>query len=326
MAKMNPASMLVPGDFEVQQAAIERKRAIAEALTKRSLSADRQGQMVSGHYIAPNWTEGVNDILSAYVGAKKSKELDEQSSELKDQYQSGLKAAVTDYMRTRDGYSRSTPLTEVTPDGSQGAPVTEQVAGDPRAAIVEAMTSQYKPLQALGQAEMSQLGKSTLTQKDILGLAGESKYDPDSVRQAALTGDINQLRPARKDHVINGQLVQGGAGAPVVRGDFRDKFAEPSIVGVNEGKPVFGQKNMATGEAKFAPLGTTVNVDTGKKGADAFATTINESAAKKLVEGADAAKKALHSYEVYSNAKEMLKQSGSGTGAELILGDRKSVV
>lgn len=325
MAKRSVASMLEPGDYESQLASIERQRKIADAMTGNALNSSvRQGSMVSGHYIPPAWGDAVADVLGAYLGKKKSKELDEQTEDAKAQYQTGLGDAVKDYLRTKEGYSQSTPLTEVTADGSVGAPVQEQVAGDPTAAIVNAMTSQYKPLQALGQAEMSQMGKQRLSQKDILGLAGENKYDPNSVREAALTGDITKLRPAMKEHVVNGQLVRNGDNGPAVTFDGRDKFADPGQVAVGpDGRPIIGQKNLATNEAKFAAGGTTVNVDTGKKGADAFATTANEAAAKRLVESSEAAKKAQQSYEIFSNAKAMLPQSGSGTGAELVLGAKK---
>lgn len=323
---MTNPSMMVPGDFEVESAAIARKRKVLDALAAQGMKGN-EGQMVSGHYVAPSAFENIASLVNVWAAKSGNKDLDKQESENNSNYQSGLGTAVQDYLDTRNGRQGVEPNQGPMPDGSAMEGVNAfSEKGDPRKAIVEAMTSQYKPLQTLGAAELGQLGKQNMTSKDILALSG---YSPKSKVAAALAGDPSLLRSESKQHVVNNQLVsaptEDDPATPTrVSFDGRDKFSNPEEIMIGpDGKKLVGQRDANTGKVTWAPVGTTVNVDTNTKGATAFAVKANELAVKKLEESQDAATKAQHSFEVYSNAKSQIAKVAGGTGADTILAAKK---
>ncbi len=320
----NPDSMLVPGDFDVQSAAIQRKRDLIEAMVKRNKYGE--GKMVGNAYIAPHWTEAVAELGSAYLARKRNKDLDKEMAELNANEREGLAGAIDSYLTKKQGI----PDQEVEgvgpmPDGSALPNFTQEgVKADPRAAMMEALASRHKPMQEVGRADLANIGRSEkgMTAKDIMGLTG---YTGKSKQAAAASGDIGLLVPEGKSHVINNRLVKEGEGQGTVIGEFGDKYGAPSQIGVDaKGNPLIGQIEKGTGKAAYAPGGgTVVNVDTDKKTANAFGVAGAEAAVKNLTESATAAKKAQQSYETFMNARTLMNDVKGGTGADLILGAKK---
>jgi hypothetical protein len=68
---------LTPAEMQVQQAAIDRQRAIAQALQQSSLQAP-DGQMVSGHYVAPNPTQYLAKLAQGLIGKNQQDDLDKK--------------------------------------------------------------------------------------------------------------------------------------------------------------------------------------------------------------------------------------------------------
>lgn len=88
-------------DLASGMSAAEKQRRIADELRKRAMAAGPEGQMVSGHYVAPSWTQQiaplVNAGLSAYADkrATKAEEASNQAiNAAKQQWQSALPQAV----------------------------------------------------------------------------------------------------------------------------------------------------------------------------------------------------------------------------------------
>ncbi len=308
MATSSPASMLVPGDFQVQQDSIKRRRELLDALAQQNKLGE--GTMVSGHYIAPHWSQAIADLGSQYLRMKKGKELDQEQSDSIAQNREGMGEAIQNYMKTREGYDQE--MQGPTQDGS--AMPSQHVAGDPRKALVDAITSGYGPLQQIGMADMASQGKQTMTPKDIYALAGEGKYTPASVQRAAQAGDPSLMQPFGKTHTVNNQLISvGDSDTPKLLGDYRDQFGTVTGVGTNaQGMPIQGQTNKATGEVKFAPQGTTVNVDTAEKGANALSVELNKNVAAQLPVSMEAAKKSQMALGSFQNAKELVKDMPGG--------------
>lgn len=319
---MADSSMMVPGDFNTEQATIDRRRAIAQALMQQGMASNAQGQMISGHYIPPSIGDQLTPFLNAVTAGKMNKDLDAQSADLAQRYQAGLGDAVQKYLDTKQGTTWQVAQQGPTMDDEPLPDRTEVVAADPRRAIVEAMTSQYKPLQTLGNAELSNLGKTALTQKDILSLSG---FSPESKVSAAMNLDASKLAGERKSHVINDRLVQElPSGASQVSGDYRSTFGKVEPVGFDEdGKPIYGQADKDTNKVTFAPQGTKVNIDTNKKGADAFSVEANKAAVQNLQDSRAAALKGQSGFEVMSNAATQMNNIKGGTGAEYILQAKK---
>jgi hypothetical protein len=322
MAGENEESMLVPGTFDVQSAAIARKRKLLEAMVGRAKMGE--GRMVGNNYVAPHWLEGVAELGAAWKAKKANKALDDQTIEMNRQHKDGLGEAVQNYLDTRNGSTKTVETQGPTQDGSELPPHEELRPADPRRAIVEAMTSDYGQLQKVGAADFAQLGKSTagLTQKDYLSLTG---FDPRSRVAAAMNSDPNLLQPENKTHVVNNRLVRESGDSSNVMGDFSDTYNPVGQIGVgSDGKPIMGQTEKRTGKAAFAPgAGATVNVDTGKKGAEAMGVEGAQLVMKNLGEGAAAAKKAQQGYEIFRNANTLMGDVKGGSGANLILGAKK---
>jgi len=322
MSDANRESMLLPGDFDTQAASIARKRKVLEAVVARTKMGE--GRMVGNNYIAPHWLEGVAELGAAWKSNRDNKKLDAETVEMNRAQKAGLSEAVQGYLKKRDGHEQMVKTQGPTQDGSQLPDHPEQVEGDPRAAVIEAMTSQYAPLRAVGEAEFAQLGKKSggLTQKDLLALAG---YDPKSKVAAALANDPSLLRGDKKTQVVNNRIVDTSGDTPNVLGNYSDQYDAVGPIGVGpDGKPIIGQLEKGTGKATYAPgAGATVNVDTGKKTAEAFGTAGADLVMKNLGEGAAAAKKAQQSYEIFRNAATLMGDVKGGSGANLILGAKK---
>ena len=55
----------LPPDLAAQQSGIDRKRAIAQALLQSGMTP-QQGQMVSGHYVAPGLLGALSQAMQAF--------------------------------------------------------------------------------------------------------------------------------------------------------------------------------------------------------------------------------------------------------------------
>jgi hypothetical protein len=245
---------------------------------------------------------------------------DAEEGQAKGRYNEGLKGAIQNYFKTREGVPEQLqqgqgPLAN--PDDLQVDPA---VKADPRKAMVEALTSQYAPLQELGKAEMSASSKQQMSQKDMYGLA--SHYTPDSVNAFVQTGDNRVLKPIQKTHVVNGQLVRESGDGAAPMGDFRDKYTNPAMMNGAAG-PVLSQTNAATGELKTfgSPL---VQIDNSQnKGADALVQKLAGVNVDNLSASRDKAAGAAELLTTMQNAKQLLPKATTGFGAEARLSLQK---
>lgn len=320
------AGMNVPGDFDTEMAAIERQRAVIKAL---GTGAAPQGQMISGHYVAPNIMQQFAPVLQQLAGQYANSKLDAQASEAQGKYNTGLGQAVQQYMDTRGGKEEMMPQQGPpvpAADGGLGEALPDQMtrtmAADPRKAVVEAMASQYAPIRAIGAADMAAMGKGAMTPKEIFDRTDATMASRIAAAQA---GNPALLVPVGKSHVIGERLVhEGETGETATRGDYRQGYEAPGQIGTGpDGKPIYGQLAKETGKATFLPGGTTVNVDTGKKGSEAFAVEGAKDLVTRLKEGQVEAKKATQSLSAFSNAATHLNNLKGGAGADLIMTAKK---
>lgn len=320
------AGQQLPFDLETDQAAIERKRQLAQTLLQQAMSG-QQGQMVSGHFVAPSLLASLAPVAAAAFSSGISSQADDATRELKGKYNNMLASGLQKYFDTRDGkpgQTMSADQVDALMNHDQAPPpLAEPIKADPRRAAIEALTSGVGPLQQLGQMDLQQIGKSALTPKDLLGLSG---FDPKSRLLAAMGGGLPVLQPERKEHVVNGQIVVGtpdSGYAPVV--DARDKFGQVGVIGQgDDGKPIYGQLNSGTGEAKFAPKGVQVNVDTAQKAGDKFATELAGKRADLLAKSYDNATAASKAIDAIENAENDVSAGiKSGATGQVALGVAK---
>jgi len=320
-----PTSMTLPFDLQTEQDAIARRQQLAQALMMQAMQQP-QGQMVSGHFVAPSLMQHVAQVAGAYLGGKLTDQQDDAKRELAGKYNNALASGLQKYFDTRDGKPGQTMTTDQVDalmNNDQAPQLAEPVKADPRRAAIEALTSGIAPLQQLGQTDLSQIGKSQMTPKDLLGLPG---FDPKSRLLAAMGGGLGVLAPERKEHVINGQIVVGtpdSGYAPVA--DVRDRFNPVGVIGQGEdGKPIYGQTNSGTGEAKFAPKGVQVNVDTTQKAGDKFATELAGKRADLISKSYDNATAAQKAIDAIENAEgDVSAGIKSGASGQVALGIAK---
>ena len=78
---MNPMASILGPDATQQQYQIQQNQRYADMLMQQAMEQP-QGQMVSGHYVAPSPVQGLANMLKAYVGRKTSDEIPKQQVEL----------------------------------------------------------------------------------------------------------------------------------------------------------------------------------------------------------------------------------------------------
>lgn len=79
---MAQANFFAPGfDDQMEAQNIERQRQYAQALMSQG-QQQPQGQMVSGHFVAPSWTQSLASVLKAYQGGKGMREADAKQKAL----------------------------------------------------------------------------------------------------------------------------------------------------------------------------------------------------------------------------------------------------
>lgn len=182
-------------DFQAQRTSLDRRRKLAEALTSK-IGQPQQGQMISGHYVAPSFlSTALGPVLAAYLGDKIGAGFDKEQAGIAGEYKNQLSSGLQDYMKTREG----TPG-QVLSDSQAGnllendvAPeLADPVKADPRRAAVEALTSQFPELQALGKQDFAGMGKQN---DETFGTSPAHLQDSTGKLVAALVGNKGTIRP-----------------------------------------------------------------------------------------------------------------------------------
>lgn len=130
---LNPAAPEIMG--------LERQRAYARMLMQQS--AQPQGQMVSGQFVAPSWAQQLNAALNPIVGAYLSKGADEQALKLAESLRKGRAEAEE---RIIKNITPQTQITEMAGPYAGNVPMpTMQTTLPPNyeAALLEIRTNPY---------------------------------------------------------------------------------------------------------------------------------------------------------------------------------------
>ena len=243
-------------DFAAAQAAMQRRRLVAQQLAQQA-ATPMQGQMVSGHYIAPGKLNALAQLLSGLAAGKMEKDLDAKEQGLAGQRRAALEKGLAQYMDLRNG----------TPDQPMGPPTEEGQFGvqpgkkaDPRAAAIQAVASQMPELRQLGMMDLQGLGKQ---EAETWGTT-PVKLANGKLGVVSNRGNFRELtgaQAAKSRKTVDGRLVDEETG-DVVR-DYREQFSPLRPVGQDgTGRPIVGQVSLDTGKNVYPPQGTQVNVDT----------------------------------------------------------------
>ena len=166
--------MPLPADDTMAQMEIKRRLEMAKALQNQEVP---QGQMVSGHYVAPSWTQYAANLVGKYQGNKKEQDAIKQYGD----YQTTQSQKLGDIL-TKLGTGKETKTTDNTPFQIQipngQAPQTENIGGmqpynSGMKTIDVPMTntsSTYTPYSA--QEKLSMIGQA---RPDMMGKIAEAQ-------------------------------------------------------------------------------------------------------------------------------------------------------
>lgn len=135
------ANFFQPGfDEQTENQNIERQRKYAELLRQQSEQSP-QGSMVSGHYVAPSFTQGLAQMLKAYQGGKGMREADARQKALAEAVRGRQTEEMGQFAKLMGGApaqaTGQTYQTGANEMGDEAATVPQYSAatpGDPRAA------------------------------------------------------------------------------------------------------------------------------------------------------------------------------------------------
>ena len=315
-----------PFNFQAELASLQSKQKLAEAMR----SAAMTGQLRTGG--------GLGGLITALmrpgqIDRMERENLDAQGA-LQERYKTELGNELNNYLTTRQGRGENmfSPQEIAAAGGGAGVPQLPErpaVAADPRKAAVGAFASQFPQLQELGKTDLTAMGKNALTVKDVMGFSGTDPKTKVLAAQMLAMGYSDPqimalLRPELKEHVVNGQILRAtdGGGYGTVA-DARDRFGGVGPVAYGPNGPIYGQANQGTGEVKFAPAGTNVNVNTAQRAGEKFAGALAEKRVDMLAKSFDAAQNAGKSLQALDMAKQQLDagiKSGSLAKIDLALG------
>lgn len=129
---------------------IMRRQKMAEQLLSQG-QEPLQGQMVSGHYVAPSWTQGLAKALNTYMGHKGMKEADEAQKALAETLRGKRQEDLSKFAELLSG----TPAGNTPVDGV--GPVQPAQAPNPGEAYKYAVGSQTPELQQFGMQGLAQM-------------------------------------------------------------------------------------------------------------------------------------------------------------------------
>lgn len=169
---------------QADQMAIAQRQKYADLLRQQAFTPD-QGQMVSGHYIAPSWTQGLAKLLGGYAAMKMDKQNQTDSAEINKRTAEALRAAAPDFLPSSQP-AQQQPA-QSTPDAAPvgGSPNPQRLAqamlsgsnpppqmGDPSAQPIP--SPQPSPTQP-SQGVPNPFGYSNLTKAQVIEALGGSQ-------------------------------------------------------------------------------------------------------------------------------------------------------
>ena len=300
----------MPPELAAEQIKLRRRQTMAEALMEQAMRPLETNRMAGGYVVPVSPFEGAAKLLNTYVAGKRQKDVEKGYTDLSQKYQQGMADAVRQYMQAKQGTPATTEtiVDEQANDG-EGAPATinaPAVKGDPRAAITQAMMSQYPQLQRIAQMDLTQINRAEdrdeerAWQEKKIKLDGEreiarireqererriTKAEADA-RAAALREDMIRLTaslrtPAQPPAPVVTEIVRDGK---TVKIDARtgQVIGEAPATGAN--KAPAGYRYRTDGSLEPIPGGPADNKVQGAFNADTNALNASEAALNRLGE------------------------------------------
>jgi hypothetical protein len=152
---INPAGTLPPELFEQQQQ-LNRQQQMAQLLMQQGQQIP-QGQMISGRYVAPSFTQNLANLANTYVGAKLAERGDKQALEIAKQLRQRYGDELKEFRSLMQGREELAPEQAGPTQTGQAIP-REMVRGAPnvQSAYDFAATAYNPALQAAGLRKLTE--------------------------------------------------------------------------------------------------------------------------------------------------------------------------
>lgn len=313
-------------DPQIDLAAIERRRQMAQALMQGSRQMP-QGQMVSGHFVAPSWTQYAAKALQGFSGMRGMDLADKDQKALAEKVSTRNQADLQGYVDALRGTPAKTFQTGANEMGDEAATQNvPAVAGDPNRALQIALASRNPALQQAGLAQLKEMTAGPKWEKVELPNADGTKrvgYVNVNSRDPLSTFQAGGTAPVKREYV-NGQGVNPFTGE--TQGTAIPKQLEPdSVVTRGPNGELVTNQPVVAAKAAIAAAGkpqTTV-INTGPK---EFEKQLGELDAKQLGKWREAAETANNVLSTVQNLRTGEKAGAySGMGAEAKLAGARFV-
>lgn len=191
--------------YASELSAIRSKLALAQAL-QQAYGQQPQGQMVSGHYVKPAWTQQLSGLAGVLVPALMQAKANDQMGQLQGRYANDQTQAIGTMQQIAAGKPANpqTPNFVMQPDESgQPAPTfSPEVAGDPLAAEAYGQKSPFPQVQALAKAMMEDRLKRRQAMQRTLG-----ERVPLADVPKVYSGEYGDLKPKQTVQYVDGLPV-----------------------------------------------------------------------------------------------------------------------
>ena len=180
---------------------LKRKLALADSLKN---SPVLEGQMVSGHYVKPSWTQSLANAVNKGLGAYTEHQAMKEYGDL----QKTKSAQLGEVLRSTKPHEEDFPLDTVQSGGAPGMWETKMVQPDMEKTIE--LLNKYDPSAGVRIAE-ARINKY-LSPESNLGKVEIDKFTPQSIAAYQKTGDYSSLVPVTKASSKYTNIQQDKAG------------------------------------------------------------------------------------------------------------------
>ena len=226
----------IPAAYEGDALELARSQRLAQML---SSAEPAQGQMVSGRFVAPSWTQHLNQLAQAGLGAYYGNQAEKQNIELAKKIREGGNVAMADYMSQLKG----SPAT----DGKPAVPA------NPFLANMTAATNDMLP------AFMREFAMKEVTKGPKWEKAEYTDEKTGKTRQGVI--DVNSSNPISTFQVggVKPEMSAYERASLNMRGA---ELSDQGIGGYGGGQPQ-GQPMVRTGAPVGQPMGQPMNQPQG---------------------------------------------------------------
>jgi len=235
----------LPPELAAQLRKAQRREKMAELMSAQS-QQPLQGQMVSGHYVAPSPLQGIAQLGQAYMGARAGRKADEEVAGIGTQYDDMRKKAIEDYIKNRQGVDPGVNAPSMMqPKSSRD--VVAAAMGDPFTADIAKMD-----LQQMNRLEAADRPMSPEQMDQRLQLAGGTESFGNNPQYIKMPdGSIQLLQTSNRG---NANVVGLPEGAEVIRPlNFQDMGGSVVANDPLTGRPVTeAEKTLAPGQTPEA--------------------------------------------------------------------------